>query len=42
MNRCNAGGIALSWVPSKYQHGNRFQANVKQLYTFEGMGRAEA
>jgi hypothetical protein len=26
MNRCNAGGIALSWVPSKYQHGYVFQA----------------
>ena len=22
MNRCSAGGIALSWVPSRYQHGS--------------------
>jgi hypothetical protein len=27
MNRCNAGGIALSWVPSKYQHGSVFHAS---------------
>src|SRR5678815_471639 len=26
MNRCNAGGIARSWVPSKYQHGSDFHA----------------
>ena len=26
MNRGNAGGIARSWVPSKYQHGNVFHA----------------
>ena len=26
MNRCSAGGIALSSVPSKYQHGSAFQA----------------
>src|SRR5215470_17104191 len=26
MNRCSAGGIALSWVPSKYQHGSVFHA----------------
>ena len=24
MNRCNAGGIARSWVPSRYQHGSVF------------------
>lgn len=27
MNRCSAGGIALSSVPSKYQHGNVFHAS---------------
>jgi hypothetical protein len=26
MNRCSCGGIALSWVPSKYQHGRVFHA----------------
>jgi hypothetical protein len=26
MNRCNAGGIALSSVPSRYQHGSVFHA----------------
>jgi hypothetical protein len=26
MNRCSAGGIALSSVPSKYQHGSVFHA----------------
>ena len=26
MNRCSAGGIALSWVPSRYQHGSVFHA----------------
>jgi hypothetical protein len=26
MNRWSAGGIALSSVPSKYQHGNVFHA----------------
>src|SRR3954452_15157883 len=26
MNRCVAGGIALSSVPSRYQHGSVFQA----------------
>jgi 3-hydroxy-3-methylglutaryl CoA synthase len=27
MNRWSAGGIALSWVPSRYQHGSVFQAS---------------
>src|ERR687891_2068471 len=26
MNRWRAGGIALSWVPSRYQHGSVFHA----------------
>src|ERR671911_3132233 len=26
MNRWSAGGIALSWVPSRYQHGSVFHA----------------
>ena len=26
MNRCSAGGIALSSVPSRYQHGSDFHA----------------
>jgi hypothetical protein len=26
MNRCSAGGIALSSVPSRYQHGSVFHA----------------
>jgi hypothetical protein len=28
MNRCSAGGIALSSVPSKYQHGTIFHAGI--------------
>ena len=39
MNRCRAGGIAWSWVPSKYQHGNLFHAGVRPLGRGHDRGR---
>src|SRR5580765_5406357 len=30
MNRCSAGGIALSSVPSRYQHGSVFHASAPE------------